>query len=112
MSVDVTSRHMNLSQGMQDYAREKAEELQEMFPRLEHVHIILDHEKRMRIAEVDARARNHIHVESKESSENMRVSIDVAVERAARQLRKLRDKIQDHKTTMKLAQAERSITGV
>jgi ribosome-associated translation inhibitor RaiA len=38
----------------------------------------------------------------------MRVSIDAAVEKTTKQLRRLRDKVQDHKAAMKYVQAERS----
>jgi ribosomal subunit interface protein len=38
----------------------------------------------------------NMHVEGKASSENMYTSIDEALEKAERQLRKLRQKVQDH----------------
>jgi ribosomal subunit interface protein len=37
-----------------------------------------------------------VHVEGKAASENMYTSIDQALEKAERQLRKLREKVQDH----------------
>jgi len=99
---------MDASDMLQDYARAKGEEVTAEFPRVEHVHMILDMEKRRQIAEVVVQARNHIRLEAAEESENMRASIDAAAEKITKQLRRLRDKVQDHKITMKHVQAERS----
>lgn len=97
MSIEVTARHMNGAEAAKAYAQERSEKLMVMFPRVEHVHVILDVEKHRHEAEVVVQAKNHIHVEAAESSDDMANSIDVAFERAEKQLRKLRQKIQDHR---------------
>jgi putative sigma-54 modulation protein len=97
MSIEITARHMNIGEETQDYAREKAERLLEDFPRVEHVHVILDHQKHIYVAEVVVQGRNHIRIEAEESSDDVIASLDKAVERAERQLRKERDKVQDHR---------------
>ncbi len=96
MSIEITVRHINAS-GIQEYAREKGEALAEAFPRIEHVHIILDVEKHRHVAECIVQAKRHVHVEASETSDNFRTAIDVAVEKAEKQLRKLEDRIQDHR---------------
>lgn len=96
MSIEVTARHMS-APGAKEYAYEKAEGLVDQFPRIEHVHVILDVEKHRYEAEIVIQAKNHIRVEAKETTDDMWAAIDVAVDRAERQLRKLRDKIQDHR---------------
>ncbi len=96
MSIEVTTRHMNAPRA-KDYAREKADKLVEQFPRIEHVHVILDVEKHRYDAEVVVQAKNHIRVEASETHDDMWVAIDVAVDRAEKQLRKLRDKVQEHR---------------
>ena len=52
------------------------------------------------------KASNHIAVEATEESDDMYYSIDAAVEKAARQLRKHRDKDTDHKHTKDLAELD------
>ena len=101
MPIEITASHMQASEGLQEYAREKAQQILEDFPRVEHVHVILDVEKHSHKAEVVVQARNHVHAEATESSENFRVSIDLAMDKIERQLRKLRDKVQDHKPAMR-----------
>jgi putative sigma-54 modulation protein len=111
MSIEVTIRHMNVPEAIQTYVNEKMEALAESFPRIEHIHVILDHEKRSHVAEIVVKARNHIHIEAEESSDNLRAAIDVATEKAERQLRKLRDKVQEHRprTTKKNGEAVETV---
>jgi putative sigma-54 modulation protein len=97
MSVDVTARHMHASDPLQNYARAKGEKLIDEFPRVEHVHIILDREKRRNIVEIVVQAKNRIRVEAEESSENVRAAVDLATDKAEKQLRRLRDKVQEHR---------------
>ncbi len=97
MSIEITARHMNIGEETQEYAREKAERLLADFPRVEHIHVILDHQKHIYIAEVVVQGRNHIRIEAEESSDDVIASLDKAVDRAERQLRKERDKVQDHR---------------
>jgi putative sigma-54 modulation protein len=105
MSVEVTARHLNTVGDVQDYARQRGERLREEFPRVEHVHIILNVEKYRQIAEVVVQAKNHGRMESAEDSDNLRVSVDRAVEKVEKQLRKLTEKVHDHKAAMKYEQA-------
>ncbi len=97
MSIEVTVRHIDGAEAAKQYAHERAQKLMDMFPRVEHVHVILDVEKHRHEAEVVVQAKNHIRIEADEKSDDMANSIDVAFERAEKQLRKSREKVQDHR---------------
>ena len=97
MSIEITARHMEGAPEAKAHAQEKAVKLLEAFPRVEHIHVILDIEKHRQMAEVVVQAKNHIHVEASETSDDLVNSVDVAFERAEKQLRKLREKVQDHR---------------
>ena len=101
MAVEVTARHMSLRGTLQEYAKSKADGLCEQFPRVEHVHVILDVQKRVQFAEVVVQAKNHIRAEASEQSDNMQASLDAAFDKIEKQLRRLRDRVQDHKQAMK-----------
>lgn len=103
MHVSVTGRHMDITDAIRDYANEKVAGALAGFTRVESVHVILDIEKYRHMAEVVVQAKNHVRVDARDESEDMYVSIDNAVEKAEKQLRRLRDKIQDHKSREKLA---------
>lgn len=97
MSIEVTARHMNIGDEMQSYARGKAEELKADFPRIEHIHVIMDHQKHSYVGEVVVQGRNHIRIEADDTSDDIVVSLDRAFDKARRQLRKEREKIHEHR---------------
>jgi len=96
MSIEITMRHMN-APGAKEHAQAKAEKLIEEFPRVEHVHMILSVEKHRYEAGLFVQAKNHVRVEASETQDDMIAAIDVAVDRAEKQLRKSRDKVQEHR---------------
>ena len=107
MAIEVTARHMNATQEVQNYARQKAEAIAEDFPKVEHVHVILDVEKHRCLASVFVQAKRHVRVEAQESSDRMITSIDMAMEKMEKQLSRLRDKTHDHKPAMKKTEKEK-----
>lgn len=101
MGIEVTARHMKEAEEILAYARERAGTLESQFERIEHIHVILDIEKHRQFAEIFVQAKNHVRMDARETSDNMRASIDGAVDKMERQLRKLRDRVHDHKAAMK-----------
>ena len=96
MQVSITGRHVKVTDNVKVHLDEKLERCLGMFPRIETVHVILDMENRDYVSEIVIQAANHIRVTAKENSENLYDAIDRSIEHAERQLRKQRDKIQDH----------------
>jgi len=95
MQVHITGRHVEISDSIREHIYDKVERTLIDFQRVEDVRIVLDLQKLIHSAEVLVQGKN-IHVEGKASSENMYTSIDEALEKAEHQLRKLRQKVQDH----------------
>jgi len=96
MSIEVTGRHVDVSDSMRHYAEK----------RLDKVHAILDIQKFTHMAEVIAHAARHIQIEGKATSENMYASIDEAVDKVESQLRKTIEKRHEHKGNEKLRDLE------
>jgi len=90
------------------YARDKVAESIGAFPRVESVHVILNLEGYRHIAELVIQGKSHLRVEATSESDDMYVSIDSAIDKAVKQLRRSRDKVQDHQTA-DLAEAEKII---
>lgn len=97
MDIQVTGRHMEITEAIMNYARGKTEDELSAFPRVESVHVILNVEKYRHSAEVCVQASNHLRLEGKVESDDMYASIDGAVEKVAKQMRKAKDKVQSHK---------------
>lgn len=106
MSIEVTGRHIDVSDSMRNYAQERLAKLVDEFPRIDKVHVIMDIQKFTHMAEVVVHAARHIQLEGKASSENMYASIDEAVDKVEAQLRKTLDKRHDHKGDEKLRDHE------
>jgi putative sigma-54 modulation protein len=102
MSIEITGRHVDVSDSMKHYSEKRVAKLVAEFPRVDKVHVILDIQKFTHMAEVVAHAARHIQLEAKASSENMYVSIDEAADKIEAQLRKILDKRHAHKGDEKL----------
>jgi putative sigma-54 modulation protein len=96
MQVSITGRHVNVTDNVKAHVQEKLERCLGLFPRIESVKVILDTENRDQVAEIVIQGSDHIRVTAKEESENLYDAIDRAIEHAERQMRKNRDKVQDH----------------
>lgn len=106
MQISVTGRHMEITDAIRDHAHEKVQQALADFPRVESVHVILAVEKYRHIAEVVVAAPAHIRLEARHESDNMYASIDGAAEKAAKQLRKAWDRMQERKTRERLTDVE------
>jgi putative sigma-54 modulation protein len=106
VQISVTGRHMEITDAIRDYTHGKLQHALAEFPRIESVHVILDVEKYRHLAEIVVQAPNHIRVDARHESSDMYVSIDGAIEKTEKQLHKLWDKMQDHKSREKLGLVE------
>ncbi|MCC7300109.1 MAG: ribosome-associated translation inhibitor RaiA [Verrucomicrobia bacterium] len=95
MQVHITGRHVEITDGIREHIYGKVERTLVDFPRIEDVRIVLELQKLVHTAEVLVQGKD-VHVEGKSSSENMYTSIDEALDKAEKQLRKLRQKVQNH----------------
>ena len=97
MDINVTGRHMENTESISNYARDKVADELSVFTRVESVHVIMDVEKYRHSAEVLVQGSNHVRIEGKAESDDMYLSLDQAIEKVVKQLRKSRDKVQSHK---------------
>jgi putative sigma-54 modulation protein len=109
MKVSITGRHMELTNAIREHAESRLAKTLDEFPRLMSAHMILDVEKYRQIAELVIHAPNHVEVDAKDESSDMYASIDGAVDKAMKQLRKMRDKMVDHKDHVSLGEMEAKI---
>jgi putative sigma-54 modulation protein len=96
MQVSITGRHVNVTDNVKAHVEDKLERCLGVFPRIESIRVILDKENRDEVSEIIIQAANHIRVSATEKSENLYDAIDRSIEHAERQMRKQRDKIQEH----------------
>ncbi|MCX6357989.1 MAG: ribosome-associated translation inhibitor RaiA [Candidatus Aureabacteria bacterium] len=87
----VTGRHVDVTNSMKEYAREKLGRVMRERPHLNEVHVIMDVEKYRHRLEVAARGKN-LDLFCKEETDDMYTSIDRAVAKLERQLLKFKER--------------------
>ncbi|MBS3764994.1 ribosome-associated translation inhibitor RaiA [Candidatus Bipolaricaulota bacterium] len=95
MKVRIEERHMEQSDPLREYAINKAEDLERFFDGIISVEITMDVEKERRIVKVFAHLINKKIVKSSAESDDMYVSIDSAMDKIERQLKKYNEKLKD-----------------
>ena len=88
MPVEVTVRHLNISDVLQKYAQEKADKLIEKFPAIEFVKIVLDMDGPFYTVGVAVQGGHRTTVESLHKDADMMAAINAAFDKAEAQLRK------------------------
>lgn len=97
MEIVVTGRHVEITPAIREHAAKKIDHIGIDFPRGISAHFILEVDKHRHIAELIMVCGNHISIEATDTSEDLYASIDQVVDKVARQLRKFKTKMQNHR---------------
>ena len=96
MNVSITARHMDMTPAIKDYVQSALEKIRGHFEKVIDVEVILSVEKHRHIAEFNLHA-NGLRINAKESSSDMYLSVDAAIQKVDRQVLKFKDRINRHK---------------
>lgn len=94
-NINVTGRHVQVTDSMKDYALEKISKIERFMNRIIDVNVIMDIQKLDHRVEIILKAGN-LKITSQASSQDMYASIDKAVNKLEAQIRRYKSKIQDH----------------
>lgn len=86
MNISITFRHMDASEAIKDYAREKVSKLQKFLRQPMTAKVTLSLDKLLHVAEAQV-SSGGAHLEAKESSDDMYASIDKIIDKLERQIR-------------------------
>ncbi len=112
MTIDITSRHADISDTLRNHVHAKLSAVLDAYPDVEYAHVIMDTQKFRHLIEVVVQGKRHLRIEAKDESDDMYVSVDKVVDKVDRQLRCVRDKAVDHKSAkhrIKLADFEQKL---
>ena len=98
MRVNVTAKNMSLTGAIREYAEKKAAKISKYFDDVMDVHVNLEVQKNLHIAEVYADVAG-IFLKGYEKSEDMYASIDIAVDKIEKQLIKYKERLKKHKNS-------------
>ena len=96
MQTHFVFRHMESSDAMRNYAEERLGKIRKYFSDPLKTSCTFSVEKLHHIAQFDVTLRNGLQLHSSESTENMYSSIDLALAKMERQVRRYKDKIRSH----------------
>lgn len=97
MQIEVTAKHVPLTDALEQYATKKVEKLSRYFDRILRVDVVLDKEKKAFTTEIIVDVEHHDHFVAKNEHEDLYASIDLAVDRTIRQLKDHKSKLRDNK---------------
>lgn len=94
-NVIVTGRHVLVTEAMKDYALEKLSKLERFSPRLIDINVNMDIQKLDHRVDIVMRF-NSTKIKSHATTTDMYASIDMAVDKLQNQIRRYKNKVQDH----------------
>ena len=98
MQLSVTFRHMEASEAVRQYAREKVEKIKKYFPDPIFAHVVVGTERGYQHAvDVHIQLHNGLAIKGHETTEDMYSSIDLVMAKIERQVRRYKEKIRHHK---------------
>jgi putative sigma-54 modulation protein len=98
MNISVTFRHMDATEALKDYAKEKVERIRKYFPDPIKSHVVLACDRGYNhIADVTITLFNGIVIKGEETTEDMYSSLDLVMAKIERQVRRYKEKLRHHK---------------
>src|SRR5579864_6641562 len=96
MQLSVTFRHMDATEALKEYAREKVERIHKYFPDPIKAHVVLACDRGYNHnADVIITLHNGLVIKGEETTEDMYSSIDLVMAKIERQVRRYKEKLRD-----------------
>src|SRR5438309_626447 len=97
MQVNITFRNMFATDALRNHVQDKLGHMVAKYlDKVTEAHVTLSLERYLHHADINLHA-GHFHVRGKEKSEDMYASIDMAVDKIERQLKKYKERLKSHK---------------
>lgn len=96
MQINVTARHMTLTDGLRDHVEKALDKIRNHFDRIIDANVVLEVEKHRHIAEITLNA-NGLRIHGKEESQDMYTSVDAVIAKLDKQIKKHKDRIKSYK---------------
>jgi len=96
MEIQITSRHSKASQSLQETITAELQKVAKYFDKIISCHVILDSEHVEKVAEITMSTLGH-QVVGTAKAENIGKAFDEALAKTERQLKKINEKIKNHK---------------
>jgi putative sigma-54 modulation protein len=106
VQIKISVRHGRLGEDAQRFIREKAEKLLHYFDRLTQIEVTVDlSQKDNKLVEFVVQAEHKHDLVARERAPELPAAVDLALDKIALQLRRYKEKIQDHRRTPSTGEA-------
>jgi putative sigma-54 modulation protein len=99
VQIKISARHGHLAESTQQFIREKAQKLLRFFDRLTMIEVTVDLQPGMNTVEFVVQAEHKHDFVARESHPDVHTAVDTVEAKLEKQLRKYKEKIQDHRRT-------------
>ncbi|MGV3620092.1 MAG: ribosome-associated translation inhibitor RaiA [Archangium gephyra] len=95
MQLNITFRQLDPIDSLKNYAREKVERVNKYLDKAGEAHVVLSLERHLHHADISIHSGSFL-LRGKEKSEDMYASIDLAMDKIERQLKRYKEKLKQH----------------
>jgi putative sigma-54 modulation protein len=97
MQTNISGKHLDITPAIQEYVEKKTERLQRHFNRIQAIEVVCEKEPLGFHVEIRTDVERHDDFIANAKHEDLYACIDLAVDRATRQLTDHKERIRDHK---------------
>lgn len=91
MPITITARHASITEEIKDYARQKLETLEHLWPRDTEAHLVIEAEKAGYFLEINLQSGRY-QLNSQARNRSLQTAINAAVKKLEKQLQKVKDR--------------------
>ena len=99
MQIKISARHGHLRDDQKKFIEEKAQKLLHFFERLTSIDVTVDLENDLKLVEFVVSAEHKHDFVARESHGDVRAAVDMVTDKLEKQLRKYKERVQDHRRT-------------
>ncbi len=96
MQTNITFRNLDATEAIKSYAREKVDRVNKYLDKASEAHVVLALERHLHHADITIHA-GPFFLRGREKSEDMYASIDLAMDKIERQLKRYKEKLKSHR---------------
>jgi len=96
MQIKISSKHLDLTSAIEEYAKKKVEKFPKFFDRIQQIDVVIDKAKNGYTVEIRTDVEHHDDFVSTSTDADLYACIDLGVDRAIRQLKDHKSKLRDN----------------
>ena len=97
MQINVSGRHMGVSDSLEQYCREKSERLVRFYDRIQSIDVVLDGNNGQHFAEMIVHTEGTQPFVASEEHEDVFAAVDLMLDKVERQIRRHKEKLRNRK---------------